>query len=115
MRDGLRFVDPYSIKGEGGPPSWVTGGTGGWRQDWPLGLPAAGYQKDGWKGVGWAPVSGALAKRKFWVVEGVPQDRYYLYGKLELWIDTESWIGAFNRKFSWKGEAAEHLPGRTAI
>ena len=34
----------------------------------------------------------------------MPRDRYYLYGKLELWIDTESWIGSWNRKFSWKGE-----------
>jgi hypothetical protein len=105
VRDGLRFVDPYSIKGEGGKQVWVNSPTGGWRQDWSLGVPAAGYQKEGWKGVGWAPVSGALAKRKFWVIEGVPHDRYYLYGKLELWIDTESWIGSFNRKFSWKGEA----------
>jgi len=102
MRDGLRMVDPYSIKGEGGPLTPVPGG--GWRQDWPQNLPAAGFQKDGWKGVGWAPVSGALAKRKFWVVEGVPNDRYYLYGRVELWIDAESWIGAWNRKFSWKDE-----------
>ena len=49
------------------------------------------------------------------MLEGVPHDRYYLYGKLELWIDAESWIGSFNRKFSWKGEAAEHLPGERAI
>jgi hypothetical protein len=102
VREGLRFVDPYSIKGEGGKLVWVP--SGGWRQDWSLGVPAAGFQKDGWKGVGWAPVSGALAKRKFWVVEGVPHDRYYLYGKVELWIDGESWVGAFNRKFDWKGE-----------
>jgi len=39
------------------------------------------------------------------VVEGVPKDRYYLFGKVELWIDAESWIGAWNRKYSWKGEA----------
>ena len=77
---------------------------GGWRQDWPLNLPAAGFQKKDWKGIGWAPVSAALAKRKFWVVEGVPNDRYYLYGKVELWIDSESWVGSFNRKFSWKDE-----------
>ena len=49
-------------------------------------------------------MTAALAKRKFWVVEGVPHDKYYLYGKIELWIDAESWIGAFNRKYSWKNE-----------
>ena len=101
-RLGLRFVDADSVRGDGGELKWLP--TGGWRQEWTRGVPAAGFQKDGWKGVGWAPVSAGLAKRKFWVVEGVPEDRYYLYGKVELWIDTESWIGSFNRKFSWKGE-----------
>ncbi len=102
VKEGLRFVDPESIVGGGGRFERVPGG--GWKQTWEKGLPAAGYQKEGWKGVGWAPVSAALAKRKFWVVEGVPEDRYYLFGKVELWIDSESWIGSFNRKFSWKGE-----------
>jgi len=45
-----------------------------------------------------------LARRRFWVVEGVPRDRYYLYGKLELWIDKLTYQGAWHRKFSWKGE-----------
>lgn len=102
IKEALRIIDPDSVRGQGGTLEWVP--SGGWRQVWEKGLPAAGYQKDGWKGVGWAPVSAALAKRKFWVVEGVPEDRYYLFGKVELWIDTETWIGAWNRKFSWKGE-----------
>jgi hypothetical protein len=102
IKEGLRFVDPDSVKGDGGELKWVP--SGGWRQEWTRGTPAAGFQKEGWKGLGWAPVSAGLAKRKFWVVEGTPEDRYYLYGKVELWIDTESWIGSFNRKFSWKGE-----------
>jgi hypothetical protein len=102
VKEGFRFVDPLSIKGEGGALEWVS--TGGYRQVWDKGLPSAGFQKEGWTGVAWAPVSAALAKRKFFVIEGVPNDRYYLYGRIELWIDSESWIGAYNRKFSWKGE-----------
>jgi hypothetical protein len=39
-----------------------------------------------------------------WVIEAVPKDKYYLYGKIELWIDDFTWQGAWNRKFSWKGE-----------
>jgi hypothetical protein len=39
-----------------------------------------------------------------WVVEAIPRDKYYLYGKLELWIDAETWHGSWNRKFSWSGE-----------
>ena len=37
-------------------------------------------------------------------MEGIPQDKYYLYGKIELWIDDTTWQGAWNRKFSWQGE-----------
>lgn len=100
LRQGLRFVDPASIHGETAAPQWLA--EGGWRTQWPADLPVAGYMKPGWKGLAWAPVSGALARRTMWVVEGVPRDRYYLYGRLELWIDAETWSGAFNRKFSWK-------------
>jgi hypothetical protein len=39
-----------------------------------------------------------------WVIEGVPKDRYYLYGKIELWIDDYTYAGAWNRRFSWKGD-----------
>jgi hypothetical protein len=102
LREALGVVDPASIRGDTEPLRWLS--TGGWHSDWPADLPAAGYMKEGWKGLAWAPVSGGLAKRKFWVVEGVPRDTYYLYGRLELWIDAESWSGAYNRKFSWKGD-----------
>jgi hypothetical protein len=57
-----------------------------------------------WKGVAWAPISGALAKRSFWIVEGVPKDKYYLFGKLVLFIDKETFQGSWNRKFNWQGE-----------
>jgi hypothetical protein len=52
-----------------------------------------------------------LAKRKLWIVEAVPKDRYYLYGKIELYVDQEGFLGAWNRKFSWKGELlADFVP-----
>lgn len=102
LREGLRIVDPAGIRGETLAPRWLDGG--GWRAEWPPNVPAAGYMQEGWDGLAWAPVSGALAKRPMWVVEGVPRDRYYLYGRLELWIDAETWGGVFNRKFSWKGD-----------
>jgi hypothetical protein len=102
LRESFRMVDPVSILGKAGRPRWMP--ETGYHNDWPPDVPAAGYMKEGWKGLAWAPVSGALAKRKFWVVEGVPRDRYYLFGRLELWIDAETWTGSWNRKFSWKGE-----------
>jgi uncharacterized protein DUF1329 len=104
LREALRIADKWSVRGEGGPAVWVGGPAGGWRDAWTRNAPAAGYQVSSWKGLGWAPVSGVLTKRRFWVVEAVPRDRYYLYGRLELWIDAETWIGAWNRKFGWKGE-----------
>ena len=102
LREGLRIAEPDSIHGHGGPLKVVEGG--GIRDTWPKATPAAGFQDKSWKGVAWAPAGGVLVKRKMWVVEGVPRDRYYLYGKIQAWIDAESWIGAWNRKFSWKDE-----------
>jgi hypothetical protein len=97
----LRIVDPLNLEGKSGN-EWIEDG-GGWRAIWPD-IPFLGYMDPEWKGIAWAPASAALAKRRFYVVEGVPKDRYYLYGKLELYIDAVAFQGAWNRKFSWKGE-----------
>lgn len=100
-REGLRIVDPGA----------VTGGLkvnpypeGGWVGLTDLNPPTAGYRSPNWDGVPWAPADAALAKRTFWVVEGTPKDQYYLYGRIELWLDAETWDGAWNRKFGWNGE-----------
>jgi len=98
--DGLRYVDAENLKGKFNA-KWQD--SGGWRFFWPEGK-ELGYDDPAWKGVAWAPIGSAVAKRKFYVVEGVPKDRYYLFGKLELWLDKESFQGAWNRKFDWKGE-----------
>jgi hypothetical protein len=100
-RDGLRIVDPGAVAG-GLKIDPVPGG--GWTTLTDLNPPTAGFKTPGWGGVSWAPTDAALAKRPFWVVEGTPRDKYYLYGRLELWIDAETWDGAWNRKFSWNGE-----------
>ena len=96
----LRLVDPLSLKGQA-DSVWLP--TGGWRANWPD-LNFLGYMDPEWKGIAWAPVSGALAKRRFWRVESVPKDKYYLFGHMELYIDMETFQGAWNRKFSWQGE-----------
>jgi hypothetical protein len=101
-RDGLRIVDPDSLAGKVQRKPLPDGG---WRTIAFNNDRAAGFQQGSeWKGVPWAPVAGALAKRRFWVLEGVPKDKYYLYGKIELWIDDTTWQGAWNRKSSWRGE-----------
>ena len=98
--DQLRIVDPINLEGKSSS-EWQK--TGGWDTRWPD-IPFIGYMKPGWKGVAWAPVAPALAKRRFYVIEGVPKDRYYLYGKLEMYIDASSFQGAWDRKFDWKGQ-----------
>jgi hypothetical protein len=96
----LRIVDPYSMRRE---TERVPVADGGWRTKFKPG-PIAAFEDPGWKGVPWAPVGPALAKRDCWIVEAVPKDRYYLYGKIQLYIDKETFQGAWNRKFSWSGE-----------
>ncbi|HZP42731.1 MAG TPA: DUF1329 domain-containing protein [Candidatus Binatia bacterium] len=100
-REQLRYVDPDSIAGKVQRKALPGGG---WRTISINNDRCVGYMVKGWKGVSWAPTAAALAKRRFWVLEGVPKDKYYLYGKLELWIDDVTWQGAWNRKFSWRGE-----------
>ncbi len=55
--------------------------------------------------VAWAPVNFVLVQRPLWVIEGVPRDPYYLYGKIQLNIDKENFRGAWNRKFNWEGDS----------
>ncbi|HVN84137.1 MAG TPA: DUF1329 domain-containing protein [Candidatus Binatia bacterium] len=100
-RDGLRVVDPNSIAG---PIKIDPVPGGGWSTLTDLNPPTLGYEVDGWTGISWAPVPLALAKRAFWIIEATPRDKYYLYGRLQLWIDAETWDGAWNTKFSWQGE-----------
>jgi hypothetical protein len=98
--DQLRFVDPLNLEGKSGNV-WLEGG--GWRANWPD-QNFLGYMDPDWKGIAWAPTTAGLAKRRFYVIEGVPNDRYYLFGKLEFYIDAVTFQGAWSRKFSWKGE-----------
>jgi hypothetical protein len=103
-REALRVVDPKSVSGTV-PVEHAPGG--GWvvlTYDNPK---MAGFQDPEWTGLSWAPINAGLAKRPVWVIQAVPRDKYYLYGRIELWIDAETWDGAWNRKFSWKGEIVQ--------
>jgi hypothetical protein len=104
--DQLRLSEETNLKGEA-KGKWVEGkgiGGGAWDTDWPD-VPFIGYMDPNWKGIAWAPTAAAsLSKRRFWIIEGVPRDKYYLYGKIQLYIDKITYQGAWNRKFGWKGE-----------
>jgi hypothetical protein len=111
-REALRIVDPRSVAG---PLPIPPAPGGGWKVLTDLNPPTVGYNLPGWTGVGWAPVDNALAKRLFWVIEATPRDKYYLYGHIELWIDAETWDGAWNRKFSWNGEFVQNYQSQARI
>lgn len=96
----FRLTDPYSVRGEVEFRQTPEGYWHGVTKD----VPRSGYQVPGWTGVAWAPVSAALAKRRMWVIEATPKDKYYLYGRILLYIDQETYDGAWNRKFDWKGQ-----------
>jgi hypothetical protein len=104
--DQYRIAEDMNLQGKASS-RWVeakTGEPGGWDTDWPD-AKFVGYMDPQWKGVGWAPTGLAvLAKRKFWVVEGIPRDKYYLYGKLQMYIDKVSYQGSWDRKSDWKGQ-----------
>ena len=100
-RDALRVVDPATVKGNV-PVAPAPGG--GWVTLTNDNQPMAGFQDPNWPGLAWAPINAGLAKRPVWVIEATPKDKYYLYGKIELWIDAETWDGAWNIKYSWQGD-----------
>jgi hypothetical protein len=100
-KEQLRFVDPGSLAGKD-QHRWLP--QGGWRTEWDPEVKTVGFQDPAWKGVAWAPVGLALAKRPVWVIEATPKDRYYLYGKIQLYVDRETYQGVFNRKFDWRDE-----------
>ena len=101
----LRFVDPYRLNGD---VEVVKMPGGGWRSVLKP-VPVYGYQNPSWPGVAWAMTAVKLALRKAWVIEAVPKDRYYLYGKIQLIFDQENCDGTYNRKFGWNGELINTL------
>ncbi len=96
----LRIVDPLSLESKA-ELDWLE--DGGWRAQWPD-LPFIGYMDDSWKGVPWASATGSLALRPHYILEAVPKDKYYLFGRMEMYVDAISFQGSWVSKYSWKGE-----------
>ncbi len=101
-KEMLRFIDPLGFKPDQASQLIPQPG-GGWTLVWPK-IPIMGFQDPSWRGASWAPVAAVVAKAPEWIIEGTPKDRYYLYGKIQLYIDKKTFQGAWNRKFNWQGE-----------
>jgi hypothetical protein len=69
-------------------------------------LPRFAYQTKDFTGLAWRPLQSefVLVKRPVWLVEGTPKDKYYLYGKIALRFDKETWRGTYNSKYDWQGQ-----------
>lgn len=75
---------------------------GGWRMFVPGGA-RVGFQVPDWKGVAWCPMQEVLIRRPHWVIEAVPKDPYYLFGKIVLRFDKELFQGSYSSKYDWQG------------
>jgi hypothetical protein len=95
----LVLVDPYSVRGEG---EIVAVSGGGWRIVW-KDVPRIGADAPDWRGLPWAPVSAVLVRRPVWVVEATPRDPNYLFGRIVLRFDAETYQGSFTTKFDRAG------------
>jgi hypothetical protein len=88
---------------------------GGWRMIIP-GDARVGFQLPDWPGAPWCPLQEVLIRRPQWVVEAVPKDPYYLYGKLVLRFDKDIFLGSYTTKYDWKGNLlASYAAVRTNI
>ncbi len=99
QRDQLVIMDPYSVRGEG---EILPVDGGGWRIFW-KDVPRIGADAPDWKGLPWAPVSAVLVRRPLWIVEAIPRDPNYLYGRILLRFDAETYQGSFASKYDRAG------------
>jgi hypothetical protein len=76
--------------------------SGGWRMVVPD-RPRLGFQLPDWKGAPWCPIGEVLVRRPQWIVEAVPKDQYYLYGKLVFRFDKDVYLGSYSSKYDWQG------------
>ena len=98
-QDQLVLMDPYSLRGEA---DMVALPEGGWRIVW-KDVPRIGADDPKWQGLPWAPVSHVLVRRPVWVVEAIPKDPNYLYGRIVLRFDAETYLGSWASKYDRGG------------
>jgi hypothetical protein len=105
-RDALVLADPASLAGK---VKRTPRPDGGYEDEWPTDQTVVGYQDPRWTGLAWAPVAPVLVKRKVWIVEAKPRDPYYLFARIELAIDQETFQGVWSRKFDAQGALLRSL------
>lgn len=105
-REGLVFADPVSLAGE---VKRTPDEGAGFREEWPRDRPVIGYQDADWTGTAWAPRAPVLVRRKLWIVAATPRDPYYLFKRIEIALDQETFQGVASRKFDARGALLRSL------
>jgi len=95
----LVLMDPFSLRGEADLRPVPEGG---WRIVWKQ-VPRIGSDDPNWKGLPWAPVSAVLVPRPVWEIEAIPSDPNYLFGRIVLRFDAETYRGSFASKYDRAG------------
>jgi hypothetical protein len=63
-----------------------------------------GYETPGYQGNAWWPTNIKLAKRPCWVVEAIPKDPYYAYGRRIVYIDKVAYWAYWGELYDRAGE-----------
>jgi hypothetical protein len=105
-RDALVLADPTSLDGSAPRRARADGSI---EERWPADTKVVGYQDPAWRGLPWAPLAPVLVRRRLWIVEGVPRNRAYLFARIELGLDRESFQGVTSRKFDASGALLRSL------
>ncbi len=76
-------------------------------QGWHVDTPEQhyGFRDPAWTGLPWHGIDAPLVARPVWVVDAMPTDKYYLFGKIRLFIDRDTYKMSIVTKYDWKGEA----------
>jgi len=105
-REALVLADPASLTGTTKSHARPDGAV---EDEWTPDQKAVGFQDSTWRGLAWAPIGAQLVRRKLWIVEATPRDPYYLFGRIEIGLDQETFQGATSRKFDRQGTLLRSL------
>jgi len=82
------------------PDQFVEQSDGSWKAAPGIGNMKWGYADPEWKGAKWAPLHAVWIPRKVYVIEAIPVDPYYNYGRFHLYVDKESMTTSYNMIFN---------------
>lgn len=63
-----------------------------------------GWEAEGRKGCAWWPTNYNLVKRPVWIIEAIPKDPKYAYGRQVLWIDRELYVAYYKEAYNRAGQ-----------